>query len=234
MTKIIPAWRVAAARCFTDVNKIKPWVEFCEDIPVMTAPLAIGERFSILAISQTSDLLESEVITNIDSIDPAISLANLYISIKDVGNPNAAEFIAKVKVDNRPLAAFTYSTQGNYRLMCLDFKADGLSFTLPVVDPKHGNEFLYDIYFATSIKGAINLELADTEVQAEDFTLLYIKDSAGNIVKPASNEFHYISNVLLCPKAVSIIGYDLNAFRGIVNRTIGYDLNALRGIVNRT
>lgn len=218
-TKIVPVYRDEAKGHFVDPTLVAPQAVYFEGETITTAPLAMGKKFSLLAISQTDALLATGLQDSTDSIDTAIQLAALYLR---VGSGAGAEVI-KFNTGRLPLATFTYSVQGNYRLMNLAFstsslqvnkntkRADGSASVdlAPIVTGE------YSVRLAVSVSGTVNLELADTSVFASDVTVTRVTDRDGVELAIDAGQGKTIADLFA---GSQMVGYDLDAQRTNVNR----------------
>lgn len=218
-TKLVPVYRDESKAHFVDSTLLPPRDVLLEGETITTSAFAMGKKFSLLAISQTEALLETGLQDSTDSIDTAVVLSGLYMKL---GTGSAAEVI-KFATARLPLSTFTYSVQGNYRLMNLAFstvslqvnakttRVDGSTSSIlaPVVTGK------YSIRLGVSVSGSVNLELADTNVFTGDVMVARISDQDGNDMSLVSGQGKAIADLFA---GAVMVGYDLDAQRTNINR----------------
>jgi hypothetical protein len=219
LTKIVPVFRPESEAYFVDPTLIPPQNVLLEGETITTSALALGKKFSLLAISQTAALLETGLQDTTDSIDTAISLAAIYMKL---GSGQTAEVI-KFNTQRLPLATMTYSVQGNYRLMNLSFTTSSLlvnknttnisgaasAILAPVVAGK------YSVRLGVSVSGSVNLELADTTLFASNVDVVSVTDQDGNVLDLHSGNGATIAALF---NGATMVGYDLDARRTNLNR----------------
>lgn len=215
MTRIIPVYRDVAKDNFVDPADVVPYQTNLEGETIMTAPLAVGKRFSLLGISQTDTLLASGVLDVTDSIEPAIRLQAVYVKVgKDV---------YKFDVSGLPLAEFTYSVQNNYRVQSLNFDSTGvvLSSKTKRVDGTDPVTLAaiktYDlkVRLQLNVTGTVNIELADTQIFGNNVSIYSVQNAAGEVLALSDQS---IADVVAAFANAKIIGYDLLAYRSNMNR----------------
>lgn len=212
-TKITPVHRAQSAAMFaagyaaSNVN--------IEGEVISTAPLAFGKKLDLLGLSQTDTLLATGVMDQTDSIDPTVTLQNVYLTFGD----------DKIKVStlNLPLSNFTYSTQNNKFLQSLNFtttsvllnkltkRVDGTALT--VLDELLTNDLA--VRLEVSISGSVNIETGETVVYGNSVSVHSITDASGNLLDLSSG---VAATVVAAVAAGSLAGYDLLAYRTNVNR----------------
>jgi len=218
-TRMVPVYRDESKAHFVDTALVAPQNILLEEEAITTSPLAVGKKFSLLAISQTDALLETGLQDTTDSIDTAIALSGLYVKL---GNGSGAEVI-KFNTLRLPLATFTYSVQGNYRLMQLAFTSSSLLINdkttnvsgaaSTILDPVVSGE--YSVRLGVSVSGSVNCELGDTSVFASEVEVVSITDKDGNLLDLAAGVGKTLHDLFA---GASVIGYDLDARRTNLNR----------------
>lgn len=214
-TRIIPVWRDVAKSNFVDAGLIPVRTISLEGESIVTSPLATGKRFSLLAISQTDALLANGVMDMTDSIDPTVTLVNVYVKVGDD--------ILSIPVENLPLSNFTYSTQSNYRQMTLNFtthsvlvnkntkRMDGSDLT--TLASLKTNDLIARL--TVSANGSVNIETAETVVHGNECSVHIVRNAAGEEIPMTVAPALDLVNAFADAK---IIGYDLRAWRSNVNR----------------
>lgn len=214
-TRIVPVYRPQSAHNFVDPALIAPRTISLEGEAITTAPLAVGKKFSLLGVSQTDALLANGVQDMTDTIDTAIKLTHLHVQV--------GQDVLSFDVSNLPLSEFSYSPQGNYRLMVLNFdttsvlvnkntkRADGSPLT--TLAAIAANDLIVRLNLTMS--GSVNIELGDTSVFGNQPNVHTVQNAAGELLDLASAP---ASDLVTAFENAKIIGYDLKAYRANVNR----------------
>lgn len=214
-TKIVPVNRAQSVAKFMNPAHVPSYTISLEGESIVTSPLAVGQKIDLLGISQTDTLLASGIMDQSDSIDPSISLQNVYVLVGDD--------VLKIPTLNLPLANFTYSTQNNYRVMTLNFhttsvlinkdtkQADGSA--LVTLAPIVTGDLIARVELTLS--GSINIETGETNVFGNAMSAHSVQDANGNQLDMTASPA--AANVALINAAV-IEGYDLQAYRTNMNR----------------
>jgi hypothetical protein len=222
-TKIVPVYRTESAPYFVTNAAVEPYnVMMTDNTSVLTAPLAVGQKFSLLGLSQTEALLETGILDVTDAIDSSIYLSAVYVQFTTGG---ATPTVETVKFNTRqlPLASFNYAQQNVYRQMNLQFKtetlligantvqADGAASTIlaPIVSGD------YEARFGFSMFGSVNLELGDTEINASNVGVNTIKNSSDQSLDLTTGTGATLAALFAGAK---VVGYDLEAHRTNSNR----------------
>jgi hypothetical protein len=223
--KIVPVYRDDSKAHFVDSTLVPPRDLDLEGTIIPTAPLAMGKKFSLLAISQTDALLETGLQDTTDSIDTSIVLSALYMQL---GTGSSAEVI-KFNTARLPTATFNYAVQGNYRQMNLAFDNSSLmvnkdtktvanAASTNLADVTTGE---YTVRLNVAASGSVNLELADTSLFASEVSVVRVTDKDGIVLALDGTEGKAIADLFATAK---IIGYDLDAQRTNLNRRMRGDL----------
>jgi len=225
--KIVPVYRDESKAHFVDSALVPPRDLDLEGTIIPTAPLAMGKKFSLLAISQTDALLETGLQDTTDSIDTSVVLAALYLQ---VGTGADADVI-KFNTARLPTAVFNYAVQGNYRQMNLAFDNGSLMIapdTKTTASKALADTVLadiatgeYTVRLHVSVSGSVNLELADTSLFASDVSVVRVTDKDGAVMALDGAEGKAIADLFASAK---VIGYDLDAQRTNLNRRMRGDL----------
>lgn len=219
-TNIVPVVRDESEKNFVDTTKLPPKDVILAGETISTSALAFNRKFSLLGISQPDSLLATGQLDVTDSIDTAITLRTVYLS---VGAGAGAEII-KIQTSQIPYSNFNYAVQGHYRLMQLNFnttalglkgvvqKADGTGASA-VLAPINANNV--SVQLALSVNGSVNLETADTSLSATNVEVHAVFDENNQPLPLTSGLGQTIANLFTTATA---IGYDLDARRTNVNR----------------
>ena len=220
-TKIVPVFRDESKPNFVAETLLPARNVLLEGEVITTSALAVGKKFSLLGISQTDALLETGLQDTTDSIDTAVALEALYLKVP--GATAADDRVIKFSTLRLPSATFTYSVQGNYRLMTLNFSTESLlvnkatkdvaNAAVAVLDPIVVGE--YSVRLGVQVSGSVNLELADTTAFASEVSVVRVTDKDGNELPLNAGAGATIAALFA---GVSVVGYDLDARRTNLNR----------------
>lgn len=220
-TKIVPVFRDESKQNFVAEALMPARNVLLEGEVITTSALAVGKKFSLLGISQTDALLETGLQDTTDSIDTAVALEALYLKVP--GATAADDRVVKFNTLRLPTATFTYSVQGNYRLMTLNFTTESLMVNKDTKDVANAAVALlapiavgeYTVRLGVQVSGTVNLELADTTAFASEVTVVRVSDKDGNDLPLTTGNGKTIADLFA---GVSVVGYDLDARRTNLNR----------------
>jgi hypothetical protein len=221
MTRLIPVHRPESEAMFVDSALVAPYNLNLEGETIPTAPLAVGKSLSLLGISQTDTLLASGLMDITDSIDPAIRLSTVYVSVDDgAGHTDVLKFMT----NELPLATFAYAQQNNYRIMYLNFSTtsvlvnkDTKNFdgsALAALGGVKSGDLIVRLKLVLS--GQVNIELGDCAVYGNDVSIHSVSDAAGNQLDLKSGVGKTLAD--LFANGGKVIGYELQAYRTNINR----------------
>ena len=208
---------------FKSVNK-----ETGEDI--VTAPLKVGEKISMLGISQTESMLAKGEMDNTDALDRSIQLRRVYYTIngKKAGDQDAVEtffFDASAFAYNNFVAA----PQGHGKDMVLNFSTAALEINVDTIKTANGtaseiftalNQPGIKIKVEVRLSGSANTEYGDVEIYGNTMNIVEVRNATGDVL-PSDNEV--VTNVKKFLAKLEIVGYTLDAYRTNSNlRTMGH------------
>ena len=208
---------------FKSVNK-----ETGEDI--VTAPLKVGEKISMLGISQTESMLAKGEMDNTDALDRSIQLRRVYYTIngKKAGDQDAVEtffFDASAFAYNNFVAA----PQGHGKDMVLNFSTAALEINVDTIKTANGtaseiftalNQPGIKIKVEVRLTGSANTEYGDVEIYGNTMNIVEVRNATGDVL-PSDNEV--VTNVKKFLAKLEIVGYTLDAYRTNSNlRTMGH------------
>lgn len=214
-TKIVPVHRPQSVDKFIDPAVVAPYDVILEGETIHTAPIAVGKKIDLLGLSQTDTLLAAGIMDMTDSIDPYVTLQNIYLSVGDD--------VLKINTANLPYANFVYSTQQNYRLMTLNFtttsilvnkntkNADGSALT--TLASVVSNDLI--VRLEVMLTGTVNIELGECTVFANLASVHTVADNSGNLLSLTAAPALAVVNAIADAK---VLGYDLLAYRTNMNR----------------
>ncbi len=213
-TKIVPVHSVESASNF--VAGLSPVAVELDGESINTSALAFGKRFSLLGISQTAKLLQTGILDTSDSIDPAIKLDSIVLSV-------GTEHV-KLRTSAIPLSEFHAAQQGHYRTMRLAFDpqqivvkgavrlADGTGVSTELASLVTTG---HSVHLGISVNGSVNLETAETGLTASEVTVLAVYDEDGNKLSIDSGAGKTTAELF---DGVTAVGYTLEARRTNSNR----------------
>ena len=208
---------------FKSVNK-----ETGEDI--VTAPLKVGEKISMLGISQTESMLAKGEMDNTDALDRSIQLRRVYYTIngKKAGDQDAVEtffFDASAFAYNNFVAA----PQGHGKDMVLNFSTAALEINVDTIKTANGtaseiftalNQPGIKIKVEVRLSGSANTEYGDVEIYGNTMNIVEVRNATGDIL-PSDDQI--VTNVKKFLAKLDIVGYTLDAYRTNSNlRTMGH------------
>lgn len=208
---------------FKSVNK-----ETGEDI--VTAPLKVGEKISMLGISQTESMLAKGEMDNTDALDRSIQLRRVYYTIngKKAGDQDAVEtffFDASAFAYNNFVAA----PQGHGKDMVLNFSTAALEINVDTIKTANGtaseiftalNQPGIKIKVEVRLSGSANTEYGDVEIYGNTMNIIEVRNATGDIL-PSDDQI--VTNVKKFLAKLEIVGYTLDAYRTNSNlRTMGH------------
>ena len=202
---------------FVDHTLIAPSTISIEGESRITAPLRIGKKVDIVALSQSTTYLNRGVLDMTDTLDPTISIKNLYIQ---VGND-----ILKVRVNNLPGSNFTYVVQGNYRNMALNFDTNSITLNkntlqhdgtaLETLKSILDNDLIVRVNVVAS--GNANIEFGSLEVFGNKIEVSIVRNSDGVELDRAAAP---AAGVYALFEEATFLGYDVDAHVTNVNRRL--------------
>ena len=225
LTRIYPVYTNASENYFVSSNQVAPYTVNVDNVSVTTAPLAVGQRFSILGISQTEQLLQAGMMDVTDSVEPAMNVQNIYVQFQSQVNGTTYTDIVKFNIQDLPYSNFVYLPQNNYRIMQLSFSSssllmndsvttvDGAAPTNPALQAMISGD--YALRMNCEMSGSCNVETADTVVYGNSLSLNSLVDQNGNPVDITTGVGQQIATLI---NTGMIIGYDLYAWRSNLNR----------------
>jgi hypothetical protein len=215
LTRLVPVVRPQNAGKFVDPADVAVSTVVVEDQSLQTAPIAFGiKEFDLLALCTSDALLASGTQDQTDTIDPAISLTNVYLKVGDD--------VIRVNTRNLPLSNFTYSTQNNYRVQSLNFttssallnkdtvQADG-SALVDTLDIVTGD---YIVRLQLQVSGSVNIETGSCNLFANSISVYSVQDANGNQLDMTAGA---VTTLVALLESGELIGYDLEAFRTNAN-----------------
>lgn len=214
----VPIHRAAAADKFVATTDITPWDYTVEGANFKTSALATGVQVNLLGLSQTDAQLASGAANQTDTMDPALSLDNLYVK--------AGDDVFSIAAYGRQGANFVFNPQGRPEDRILAFKSkyivlskdttrlDGSALTtLGVMKTKS-----ISVVLEVAASGDYNYEFGNVSVYGNSIKLVRAYVTAANgtqsLLDEASSDFQ---DLLAAFQASKIIGYTVRAYKTNVN-----------------
>ena len=216
-TRIIPVFRTGVNDAkFTATADFASYQVLLEGEAITTAPLAVGARFDLLALSQTDALIANGLMDPSDSVDPAVELENIYVTVGDDR--------LRLKVNGLAGANFVYSPQDLHRVQRMNFTTNGVMLNKntkqadasALVDLAAIVTSDVVVYLRVGMYGEINVEQGDTQVHALEITV-------DRVVNPVTGQDIPLgaapaAGIVTAFAGAKIVGYDLRAYRSNLNR----------------
>jgi hypothetical protein len=196
-------------------------VDLGNNSPVTTAPLLPGARFSLLGVSSDDELIALGKLDATDALDPTVNVDELFINTND--GAAIENFI--VPVNGLPKSNFTYSTQGHYREMTLNFESEAVTIEHGVTQTTAGApETLLEAIVPggktvmyINMSGMLNLETSDMAVYVNEVSVAHIYDANGNRLADGDPAYAAVAALFTAADA-GVRGYTIEAYRTNSNR----------------
>ena len=211
---VVPVFRATAADKFVDSALIAPVDYTVEGAAFQTSPLKIGAEANIIGLSQTDAQLTSGSANQTDTLDPAISLNNLYVKLGDD--------IVAINVYGRQGANFVYNQQGRPEDRRLNFRSKYV--VLNNATKQVGGGALADLdslvldnlslVLDIGVDGTVNTEYGNVMVHGPRLSIVRVLD-ANMQELPATNAKVVALQALI--SGGTVVGYDLKAYKTNVN-----------------
>lgn len=199
---------------FVDAADVAPYSVNFDRQTVTTAPLKIGKKFDLLAISQNEALIAAGVLDQTDAIDSSVRLGALYVKLASGGT-------MKFSTKDIPTSDFNAAVQGNTRMLSLNFSTDALKVTAEKtkVDGSAITALaaLADntVRLSATVFGTVVQDRAETILNSGEVYCHTVTDVNGNVLGQATGVGKTISDLFIGAK---VIGYDLIGHRTNSNR----------------
>lgn len=214
-TLAVPFVRAGAEDNFVDAALIAPRTYDVEGIVGQTAPLKVGVESNLISLSQTDAQLATGAANQTDTLEPAVSLDNLYVKIGDN--------LIKVNVYGRHGANFVFNQQGRPEDRRLNFRSkyvvlnkdtvqvDGSALVGDLADLKNDNLALV---LDLAVDGTVNVEFGNIQVHGPRMATVRV---LGSDMKPLAANNAQAQALSAAVVAGSIVGYDVKAYKSNIN-----------------
>lgn len=235
-TQLFPVYRDTGANIntnmFVDAALVQPYSVVVAGETITTAPVIFGAVYDLLGLSQTDALLRNGVEDETDSIDPRISIENVYVSVSVTNSSGVTNTdILKIPLMHMNTNNFTYSPQHNFRKMQLAFSSSAILLTANTTQADGSplvalagivqNNLL--VRLNMTLSGSCNIETGQTEVYANNISIYSIQNDTGTNLGTTTAPGQAIAAAI---NSASFLGYTLTAWRTNMNRrTRGQILN---------
>lgn len=214
-TKVVPVWRTESQANFS--TTIPHGAVVLEGESIDTAPLAFGKKIDLLGLSQTDALLSTGVMNQTDSLDPAVNLAAVYLTL--------ANDVIKVNTKDLAYSNFVASPQDNYRLQALTFRTTGIILNkdttnldgTPLTDLALLASADMVVHLEMVVNGTVNIETGELQVYGNRVAAFKVFDAAtGNeLDTTVAGNAKTVADAIA---AGELDSFDLLAYRTNMNR----------------
>ncbi len=235
-TQLFPVYRSTGANAntnmFVDATLVAPYSVVVAGETITTSPVLFNAVYDLLGLSQTDALLRNGVEDETDSIDPRISVENVYVSVAGVDSTGAAVTdILKIPLMHLTTNNFTYSPQHNFRKMQLAFSSSSILLTANTTQADGSplvalagivqNNLL--VRLNMTLSGECNIETGQTAVYGNNISIYSVQTDTGVTLGTTTAPGQAIATAL---NSATFLGYTLTAWRTNMNRrTRGQILN---------
>lgn len=213
-TRLFPVVRANALANFVDATVIAPADYDNEGVVIKTAPLKVGENIGLIGLSQTDARLDGGSANQTDTMDPAVSLENVYIKV-------GADVI-KLNVYSHATANFTYAPQDVQSQRNLTFKTKAVSLKanttqvggLPLVALKAIKDSNLLVTLELQASGVANIEAGTVQVFGNRVAVVRVMTAEGETL-PATNAD--VQDIMEAFATAAIVAYDVRAYSTNIN-----------------
>lgn len=223
-TQLIPVWRSGVSDSnFVTTAQVAQTSLLVDDRTVVTAPLKVGAKFSILALSQTDAMVAAGLEDQTDAVDSSVYLKNIYVQLSgQIGGtgPTVTE-VFSFATARLPTASFNAAPQGNTRLLQLNFNTTAISVSSSTKTVAGAtSQWLAGLSTSTvrlSVQafGSLVQDLGDTTVNVAPVSVAAANDLTGAALSLTSGAG---ATAVALFASATVIGYDLSANRTNSNR----------------
>lgn len=224
-TQLIPVYRSGGATDstanFVTSAQVASTTLLVDDKAVPTAPLKVGAKFSLLALSQTDAMIAAGLEDQTDAIDSSVYLKTVYVQVTGTVGGVATTEVFSFQTSRLPTASFNAAPQGNTRLLQLNFSSNALFISSASKTVAGSTSQLLSTMNSLTARlsvqtfGSIVQDLGDTTINAAPVTIAAMNDATGTAVSTATGAGATAAAALA---TATVIGYDLSAFRTNSNR----------------
>lgn len=236
-TKVIPFredGNVASTRYFADPLLLPPTLvtqDDAQDLPFETAPLKPDTEFNLLNVGSNPAITRLGQQNTTDTIDHRVTLEKVYLRVVSsaVGNPTSILAINTSQVHG---SQFNPAAEGSQRKMVLTFDTNDIPVFGGMLDASGapaaalaeltvGQYANMRVRLQIDINGRINLEDSLMKVNGSSATVHSVVSVTGvgvnAVIEPVKDPL-VLSAIVAMFDSITMIGYDLDAYRTNVNR----------------
>ncbi len=225
-TNIVPIYRAGAEGNFVS-NTVLPTKTIVTQAgeSQTTSALAFGKSMDLLALSQLDSLVATGLMDVTDAIDPALRLANIYMTVTGTVGSTPTTEVLVFPVKALPLATFTYNPQDNFRSMVVNFNSSSLTIdgSQPVLTSSGSVSALlptihsgnYVIKLSAKVFGSVNLQTGACELVSGGVSVSTITGT-DDVEQPPTSAG--VSAIAALFNGAALVGYDLDGRRTNSNR----------------
>lgn len=218
-TRLVPVVRTGGGANDSTANfvaaaDVTPASVLVDKESVLTAPLKVGKRFDLLALSQTDALIANGVLDVTDAIDSSLRLSAVYVKIPAAGQTPAK--VVKFDTRNLPFTDFNAVVQGNTRTLQLTFDTKALRLTADTkaVDGSSVDQLsgltTHSVRLSASLFGSVVQDTGATIVNTGDVTVATVTTADGQVLAQDKGAGATIAGIF---SGATVIGYDLFGYR---------------------
>lgn len=228
-TALVPYKNVdgSADASFVAASLVPSTLRTIAKVDVPTAPLVVNKEISLLGLSAHPGLIGAGIIDHSDAIDNGMGLQNIYLqgaATDDGAGGTVPGAVLKFNVERLPRSGFVKSIEGSGRELNLNFKSsdlvinkdktavDGIVPT-PLMDAIVAGQ--YTVRLKVNVNGEANVQYGNVKVYASQVEVDSIQDVDGNEVGLSGGDG---AAIVAAFAGMTVIGYDLKAFRTNSNR----------------
>ena len=218
-TRVIPVFASGntANNANFDISAVPAYTYDLEGESILTAPLKFNQEIGdVIGLSSTQALIDSGLMNNGDTLDPAVNLDAIYLKLGDD--------VLKMRLSGLAKTGFIASPEDDTRTQILNFdtKSLNISAATKCVD---GSALVslgeivtqnLTMQLTAKINGDVSLSTGRLRVYALDLAVVAIYDENGEPISLTSGVGKTLSD--LVNKTTSYVGYDIKAYRSNLNR----------------
>lgn len=179
---------------------------------ITVAPVRFGKEFNILGVSQTAKQLNKGLADHTESLDRAVYIQDLYLSLTGDSGEEFFKFdVSKMSTNN-----FTYNPQNHNKDLVLNCIDQIVSFDTRNTKTIKGLDstiltalaegYIVDVMF--SISGHGNTQYGDMLLSQTNIKLVQVRDRAGSILPKTEEAYRNIAKAF---ENVKLVAYELFA-----------------------
>lgn len=218
-TRVIPVYLAGNTNnnANFDTSAVSDYDKDLEGETIRTAPLKFNQVIGdVIGLSSTQALIDSGLMNNGDTLDPAISLDAIYLKLGDD--------VIKMRLNGLAKTGFIASPEDDSRLQVLNF--DTRTLNISAVTKQYDGSDLSDLaeiknqnltlQLTAKVNGDVSVSTGQLRVYALDLAVLHVFDEDGESLPLNTGIGQTLAG--LVNKSTSFVGYDIKAYRSNLNR----------------